>query len=352
MSTQAPTTFTTNVLIAERLVSTAGVQATPTNAYCGLELQSTTSALLLSRMTTAQRDAMTAVDGMILYNTSTTAFNFRESGAWIALGGGGGGIIVGPAVSTDNAIVRWDGITGTTVQNSTVIVSDTGNVTAVLTLENDAGTAALPSYTFTGDTDTGIYHSAANTVDITTNGLRQVSIGTVAATVNYLQFIGSATTTPVLINALGTDANIGIELVPLGTGGVIGPVGAVDTPGFTFHGDIDTGMWHPAANNIAFSTNGALALQIDANANVGVGTATFGTNATNTLGILSGTAPTTGPADTLQIYSSDLTAGNTMLSYFTEGTSVSATTITVPDHSIAIRVNGTIYYVPAKLTND
>src|SRR5678815_1883446 len=35
----------------------------------------------------------------------------------------------GPASSTDNAVVRWDGTGGNTVQNSTVIVSDTGVVT-------------------------------------------------------------------------------------------------------------------------------------------------------------------------------------------------------------------------------
>jgi|GEM_PF-3077175 len=48
-----------------------------------LDLTSTTGALLLSRMTTTQRDALTAVNGMILYNTTTGAFNFREGGAWV-----------------------------------------------------------------------------------------------------------------------------------------------------------------------------------------------------------------------------------------------------------------------------
>jgi hypothetical protein len=34
-------------------------------------------------------------------------------------------IAVGPASSTDNAIVRWDGTTGNSIQNSTVLLSDT-----------------------------------------------------------------------------------------------------------------------------------------------------------------------------------------------------------------------------------
>lgn len=49
-----------------------------------LELQSTTGALLLPRMTTAQRDALTAVDGMMVYNTTTGAMNKRQGGAWVA----------------------------------------------------------------------------------------------------------------------------------------------------------------------------------------------------------------------------------------------------------------------------
>jgi len=40
----------------------------------------------------------------------------------------------GAASSTDHAVVRWDGITGTTLQDSTVIVTDAGNVTGVLNL--------------------------------------------------------------------------------------------------------------------------------------------------------------------------------------------------------------------------
>jgi hypothetical protein len=48
-----------------------------------VDIQSTTGALIVSRMSTAQRNALTAVDGMIIYNTSTTAFNFRENGAWV-----------------------------------------------------------------------------------------------------------------------------------------------------------------------------------------------------------------------------------------------------------------------------
>lgn len=42
-----------------------------------------------------------------------------------------GGGVVGPGLSTDNAIVRWDGTTGETIQNSLVTIDDSGNINAV-----------------------------------------------------------------------------------------------------------------------------------------------------------------------------------------------------------------------------
>lgn len=48
-----------------------------------LDVSSTTGAFIVPRMTTAQRDALTAVNGMIIYNTTTNQFNFRENGAWV-----------------------------------------------------------------------------------------------------------------------------------------------------------------------------------------------------------------------------------------------------------------------------
>ena len=50
-----------------------------------VELSSTTGALLLTRLTTAQRDALTAVNGMIIYNSTTNKFQGYESSAWTNL---------------------------------------------------------------------------------------------------------------------------------------------------------------------------------------------------------------------------------------------------------------------------
>ena len=48
-----------------------------------LDVSSTTGAFIVPRMTTAQRNALTAVNGMIVYNTTANQFNFYENGAWV-----------------------------------------------------------------------------------------------------------------------------------------------------------------------------------------------------------------------------------------------------------------------------
>lgn len=296
----------------------ADVLPTPTqvgglNVAACLELQSTTSCLLVPRMTTTQRDAITGalvINGMLIYNSTTTTFQFYQNGAWLSLSAGAGGVVGPGGGSTDNAIARWDGAGGNTLQNSVVLVGDTGAVTGVLTVAADAGTAAAPSYAFTGDVDTGIYHSAANTVDIAANGLRQVSVTVAGATVNYLQFNGSATGATTKITALadaGGDANIGIELVPLGTGAVVGPVGALATPGYSFTGDLDTGMWHSAANTVDFSTNAFRVLQLAASPALTVNYATLTASATGDPIILATTG--TDAAVNLRLFPKGTTTG-------------------------------------------
>jgi hypothetical protein len=53
-----------------------------------LDIDTTTGALLVSRMTTAQRDALTASNGMIIYNTSTTSMEVYQNSGWAKLGPG------------------------------------------------------------------------------------------------------------------------------------------------------------------------------------------------------------------------------------------------------------------------
>lgn len=55
------------------------------NASAGLELYSTDLAFLPSRMNDTQRNAMTAVNGMIIYNTTDNVIQAYENGGWVDL---------------------------------------------------------------------------------------------------------------------------------------------------------------------------------------------------------------------------------------------------------------------------
>ena len=90
-------------------------------------------------------------------------------------------------------------------------------------------------------------------------------------------------------------------------------------------------------------------MRLDSQGNLGLNTATFGTSAAGVLSLGTGTAPSTGPADTVQIFSVDRSAGNTIPAVRCEGSGVTnaGITNTTVTNKIAIQVNGTIYYLLA-----
>jgi hypothetical protein len=165
----------------------------------------------------------------------------------------GVGNVDGPASSTNNALVRWSGTTGRIIKNGTIIEDDSGNLTLVNSIANAVGTAAVPTYTFTGRTNTGVYSSAANTFDITTDGTRQVSFGGAIVAVNYHLFQGSAGTSAVLWSAQGTSANLDMYATAKGTGT------------FNIRGNTNAGtltLWNQA-NTFATSFKAAAVAQSD-----------------------------------------------------------------------------------------
>jgi hypothetical protein len=68
--------FAKNVLIGS---------PTATNTSVGLELNSTDQAILVSRMGNTQEGALTAVNGMIIYNNDTNKFRGYANGSWVDL---------------------------------------------------------------------------------------------------------------------------------------------------------------------------------------------------------------------------------------------------------------------------
>ena len=68
-----------------KATGSVGIGTAAPNASAILDLTSTTGALLLPRMTTTQRDALTAVNGMLIYNSTLNKFQGYENGAWASL---------------------------------------------------------------------------------------------------------------------------------------------------------------------------------------------------------------------------------------------------------------------------
>jgi hypothetical protein len=81
------------------------------------------------------------------------------------------------------------------------------------------GSLAAASLSATGNAGTGVYFSTAAAVDITTNGVRVATFGTVSGGVNYLTFSPSSTTGNLPITATGSDTNIGLSLITKGNDG-------------------------------------------------------------------------------------------------------------------------------------
>lgn len=112
---------------------------------------------------------------------------------------------------------------------------------------------------------------------------------------------------------------------------------------------VDSAMSILSSGSTGYLVLGATSevIRLTPSLNALLGATTNPTTGTKCLTIGSGTAPTASPADSITLYSSDLSAGNTMLSYYTEGTSVNVNATAAATHRIAVRVNGTVYYVLA-----
>lgn len=152
-----------------------------------------------------------------------------------------------------------------------------------------AGTAAAPSITFTGDLNTGVFQPGSDVVGISAGGTERLTISTTlhTSTVPYVAPVGGVGAPAFYFTG---DANtglywIGADSVGVSTGGtlrlsvdtaavtstlpVVHPVGSAAAPSITFAGDLNTGVYQLAADQIGFAVNGAFSMGLGATGIIG-----------------------------------------------------------------------------------
>lgn len=144
---------------------------------------------VILRDTRANQPAATAVGAGTLYCvTDENLLLERSNGTtWEAYSPAGGGDVVGPASSTDNAIARFDGVTGVLLQDTAAVtLSDAGAFTLPdnvrQTFNPGANAAGLNVGAAAADPDTLVngdlwYNSTDNTLSARINGA-SVDLGT------------------------------------------------------------------------------------------------------------------------------------------------------------------------------
>jgi hypothetical protein len=187
---------TTNIAEGTNLYYTDARARTAISAGTGISYDNATGVV-----TNAAPDQTVSLTGGTGISTSGTYPNFTITNTSPSLGGD----VVGPTGATDNAVARYDTTTGKLLQNSTVLISDSGAVSGVTTLAASTS-VTTPIVQASNSAGLALRNSA---------GTSQISMGAGG---------GDNVTIAVATNING--ANAQIDISPTGTGHVhIKPTG-------------------------------------------------------------------------------------------------------------------------------
>jgi hypothetical protein len=186
--------------------------------------------------------------------------------------------------STDVIEVANAPVTEAGTQTLTNKTLSSPTVTGVATFA--AGTVSAPAITTTGDTNTGIFFPAADTIAFAEGGAEALRINSDA------QVVTAAGTVSLPAITTTGDLNTGIffpaaDTIAFAEGGaealrinsdaqIVTAAGTVSLPAITTTGDLNTGIFFPAADTIAFAEGGAEVMRINSSGNVGIGTSSPG----------------------------------------------------------------------------
>ena len=222
----------------------------------------------------------TPTAGAVAYGTGT-AYAFTAAGTAgqvLTSNGAGvptwttnaGGDVTGPASSTDNAIARFDGVTGKLIQNSVTTIDDTGNASGILSQQFSNGSAVtLAAGKMWYDGSTGAWNLGMGNGNITQQVGEEIFVygkASAAITDSPLQIIyhtgvvgasGVITFAPTIVGITDSNAIVGVATESLalndfGRATVFGTVRGITTNGAAF-GEVwadDDPIWYnPVTGN-------------------------------------------------------------------------------------------------------
>ncbi|SRX75387.1 autotransporter outer membrane beta-barrel domain-containing protein [Aequorivita antarctica] len=233
-----------------------GTTTPDANALLDVDASTTVGGLLLPRVSLSATNnfaPLTAhVEGMTVYNIATAGtppdnvtpgYYYNDGGQWIRIAAafvpssdwtltGNTGTTAGTNFlgTIDNVALRFKTFNVDRFEISSGAAANRGRLRSF-----DLGTDALPTYSWTGDVNTGIYSPGADQLSFSTNGLQRFTIP----------------------NAYQVHANsLGTNLLPF----------------YSFSADPNTGFYSTGADQLGFSTAGAERMRILANGQIAVNT--------------------------------------------------------------------------------
>jgi hypothetical protein len=147
------------------------------------------------------------------------------------------GTHLGTAIVYGAGVAVFDNATGTLDVDGTV---------SATTFRPAAGSVSAPAFSTSGDTNTGMFFPAADSIAFATTGSERVTIDS----------------NGVLTAAFGLRSGGNVRVAQ----------GSANVAAVTTTNDVNTGMFFPIADNLAFTTGGSERMRIDTSGNVGIGT--------------------------------------------------------------------------------